>query len=135
MGDISVLYHPDFAVDVIPKNQGVKTSYMNLLLGLLGTLRKSPQSLSVTELKEAGLNFDSLNSRLEKLSLKRKKTLSNGSRVQQLEEHFKSLELTLSDLKVELDKERIKSDQVSSFGFIDFLVKRFFLFCFSISKY
>ncbi|KAL0843222.1 hypothetical protein Bca101_016467 [Brassica carinata] len=131
VGDISA-HHPDLAVDVIPKSQGVKTSYINLLLGLFGMLRKSPQSLSLTELKEAGLNFDALNSRLEELSLERKKTLSDGSRVQQFEEHVKSLELILSDLKIELDKERIKSAQVSSFGFVDLLIKRFLLSCFSI---
>ncbi|XP_018432851.2 MATH domain and coiled-coil domain-containing protein At2g42470 isoform X2 [Raphanus sativus] len=230
VGDISI-DHPDFALDVIPKNQAVRTVYMNLLLGLVETLRKSPQSLSVTELrnaqseltqlteagfkldwlnskiqelslerkkvlsdgpwvtqleehvkimelnladlkvelnkekaspvgdisahlpdfavdvipknqgvktsymKEACFNYDSLNSRLEELSLERKKTLSDGSRIQQLEEHVKNLELTLSDLKVELDKEMIKSAQVSSFDFVDFLIKRFFLSCFSISKY
>ncbi|KAL0758180.1 hypothetical protein Bca101_095848 [Brassica carinata] len=125
VGDISV-HHPDFALDVIPKNQGMKTSYMNLFLGLLvGTLRKSPQSLSVTELnnaqsvvlKEAGFNLDWLNSWLEEVSLERNKTMSDGSRVQQLEGRMKNVELTLSDLKVELDTERIKSPaKVSSFG-------------------
>ncbi|CAN7066750.1 unnamed protein product [Brassica oleracea var. botrytis] len=123
----------------------MKTSYMNLFLGLLvGTLRKSPQSLSVTELnnaqsvvlKEAGFNLDWLNSWLEEVSLERNKTMSDGSRVQQLEGRMKNVELTLSDLKVELDTERIKSPaKVSSFGLGDFLIKRFFLSCFSFSKY
>lgn len=123
---------PDCEVDFIPKNQGVKTEYMNLLIGLVGTLRKSPQSFSVTELnnaesqltvlKESGFNLDWLNSRLEEVSLERKKTMSGGSRVQQLEGRIKNMELTLSDLKVELDTERIKSaSKVSSFGLVNFL--------------
>lgn len=145
MGDIS-LHHPDFAVDVIPKNQGVKTSHMNLLLGLLRTLEKSPQSFSVTELnnaqseltelKEAGFSLDWLNSWLEEVSLERKKTMSGGSRVQLLEGRIKNMELTLSDLKVELDTERIKSAaKVSSFGLVNSFIKRFFLSCLSFSKY
>ncbi|KAF8111536.1 hypothetical protein N665_0074s0066 [Sinapis alba] len=132
---------PDCAV--IPKNQA---EHMNLLLGLVGTLRKSPQSLSVTELnnaqseltvlKEAGFNLEWLNSRLVEVSLERNKTMSYGSRVQQLEGRIKNVELTLSDLKDELDTERIKSAaKVSSFGLVDFFINRFFLFCFSFSKY
>ncbi|KAL0813151.1 hypothetical protein Bca101_069594 [Brassica carinata] len=111
--------YPDFAIDVIPKNQGVRTSYMNLLLGLVEALRKSPHSFSVTELsnteselaelKEAGFKLDWLDSRLEEISLERKKLVSDGPWVKKLEEQIKSVELTLSDLKVELDKERIKS--------------------------
>ncbi|XP_048609621.1 MATH domain and coiled-coil domain-containing protein At2g42470-like isoform X4 [Brassica napus] len=138
---------PDCEVDFILKNQGMKTEYMNLLLGLVGMLRKSPQSLSVTELnnaqseltvlKEAGFNLDWLNSRLQEVSLERNKTMSDGSRVQQLEGRMKNVELTLSDLKDELDTERIKSAAKvsSSFGLLDFFIKRFFLSCFSFSKY
>ncbi|CAN6884992.1 unnamed protein product [Brassica oleracea] len=138
---------PDCEVDFILKNQDMKTEYMNLLLGLVGMLRKSPQSLSVTELnnaqseltvlKEAGFNLDWLNSRLQEVSLERNKTMSDGSRVQQLEGRMKNVELTLSDLKDELDTERIKSAAKvsSSFGLLDFFIKRFFLSCFSFSKY
>ena len=118
--------YPDFAIDVIPKNQGVRTSYMNLLLGLVEALRKSPHSFSVTELsnteselaelKEAGFKLDWLDSRLEEISLERKKLVSDGPWVKKLEEQIKSVELTLSDLKVELDKERIKSIIVSPFS-------------------
>ncbi|CAG7872769.1 unnamed protein product, partial [Brassica rapa] len=118
VGDI-FRHHPDVALDVIPKNQGVRTAYMNLLLGLVETLRKSPQSLSVselrnaqselTELKEAGFKLDWLNSKIEELSLERKKVLSDGPWVKQLEEHVKIVELTLSDLNVELNKEKIRS--------------------------
>lgn len=99
---------------------------MNLLLGLVEALRKSPQSFSVTELsnaeselaelKEAGFKLDWLDSRLEEMSLERKKLVSDGPWVKKLEEQIKSVELTLSDLKVELDKERIKSIIVSPFS-------------------
>ncbi|XP_024009195.1 MATH domain and coiled-coil domain-containing protein At2g42465-like [Eutrema salsugineum] len=124
--------HPDLAVDVKPKNQGVKTAYMNLLLGLIETLSKSPQMLSMTELSnaqselteltESGFRLDWLKSKLEEISLERNKALSDGSWVQHLEERVKNLELPLS-----------KSAKVSPFVFIDFLVKRFFFSCFSLS--
>ena len=101
---------------------------MNLLLGLVEALRKSPQSFSVTELsnaeselaelKEAGFKLDWLDSRLEEISLERKKLVSDGPWVKKLEEQIKSVELTLSDLKVELEKERIKSIIVSPFSSI-----------------
>lgn len=91
----------------------------------------------LTVLKEAGFNLDWLNSRLQEVSLERNKTMSDGSRVQQLEGRMKNVELTLSDLKDELDTERIKSAAKvsSSFGLLDFFIKRFFLSCFSFSKY
>ncbi|KAL1187984.1 MATH domain and coiled-coil domain-containing protein [Cardamine amara subsp. amara] len=38
--------HPDIAVDFKPKNRSVKTAYMNVLLGLIETLKKPTLSLS-----------------------------------------------------------------------------------------
>ncbi|CAA7026535.1 unnamed protein product [Microthlaspi erraticum] len=131
--------HPDFALHVIAKNKGLKTAYMNLLLGLIKTLNKSPKSLSrtelsnaqskLTELTEAGFNLDWLESKLEEIHSERKKALSDGSCVQQfqLEERVKNLELALSVQKIK------SGAKVSPFELIDFLVKRFFLSCFSIS--
>uniref|UniRef100_A0A1J3FSB4 MATH domain and coiled-coil domain-containing protein n=1 Tax=Noccaea caerulescens TaxID=107243 RepID=A0A1J3FSB4_NOCCA len=90
----------------------------------------------LTELTEAGFKLDCLKSKLEEVFLERKKALSDRSWIQQLEERLKKTELTLSDLKAELDKEKIKSAaaaKVSSFQFIDYLLRRFFLSCFSIS--
>ena len=99
-------------------------------------------------LEEAGFKLDWLNSKIEELSLEcKKEPLSDGSRVRQLEDRVNNVELTLSDLKAELDREKIKSAaaaasaaaasaaKVSSFQFIDFIIKRFFLSCFSFSKY
>ncbi|KAG2309499.1 hypothetical protein Bca52824_029247 [Brassica carinata] len=101
--------HPDVAVDIRSSIREVKTAYMNLLLGLVETLDKAPQSLSeseltnaeseLSELTEAGFKLDWLRLKLEEVSLKRKKAAS--------------------------------SPRVSLFECIDFLVKRFFLSCFS----
>ncbi|VVB03113.1 unnamed protein product [Arabis nemorensis] len=111
--------HPDIAVDFRPKVIGVKTAYMNLLIGLMQTLRKSPQSFTeaelnnaqseLNELTEVGFKLDWLKIKLEEVSLERKNALADGSRVQELEERIKNLELTLSDLKVELKIEKAKS--------------------------
>ncbi|CAN7138191.1 unnamed protein product [Brassica rapa subsp. narinosa] len=101
--------HPDVAVDIRSGIKEVKTAYMNILLGLVETLDKAPQSLSETELtnaeselselEEAGFKLDWLKPKLEEFSLKRKQATS--------------------------------SPRVSPFECIDFLVKRFFLSCFS----
>ncbi|XP_024008111.1 MATH domain and coiled-coil domain-containing protein At2g42460-like, partial [Eutrema salsugineum] len=142
--------HPEFTLDLERKNQGVQLPHFKLLIGLIQTLIiKSPQSLSLielnnaqsklSELTEAGLNLEWLRSKLEEISLESKKALSDGSRVQQLEERVKNVELAMSDLKVELEKHKINSASAAaifpSFEFIDFLIKRFFLSCFSISRH
>ncbi|KAH0913657.1 hypothetical protein HID58_036978, partial [Brassica napus] len=169
----NVPYDPNHSVDFEPENQAVKTKYRNLLR-IVETLSKPPQSLSLAQLckaqsevnalEEAGFKLDWLNSKIEELSLEcKKEPLSDGSRVRQLEDRVNNVELTLWDLKVELDKEKVKSAaaaasaataaaaasaaaaaaassaaaaaKVSSFPFIDFIIKRFFLSCFSFSKY
>lgn len=134
--------HPDFGSDLLLKNKGSQRGYVKLLIGLIQTLIiKPPQSLSVIELSNAqsdlyelaagDFKLDWLKSKLEEVPLEREK-----ARVQQLEERVKNVELDLSDLKVELEKEKIKSAAIfSSFEFIDFLIKRVFLSCFSISKH
>lgn len=101
--------HPDVAVDIKSSIKEVKTAYMNILLGLIKTLDKDPQSLSETELTnaeselseltEAGFKLDWLKPKLEEVSLKRKEAAS--------------------------------SPRVSPFECIDFLVRRFFFSCFS----
>ena len=119
--------HPDVAVDIRSDIREVKTAYMNILLGLVQTLDKPPQSLSETELSnadselsvltDAGFKLDWLKSKLEEVSLKRKEPSSH--------------------LKVELDKEKIESTtaapapRVSPFECIDVLIKKFFLACFA----
>lgn len=118
--------HPDVAVDIRSDIREVKTAYMNILLGLVQTLDKPPQSLSETELSnadselseltDAGFKLDWLKSKLEEVSLKRKEPSSH--------------------LKVELDKQKIESTaapapRVSPFECIVVLIKKFFLACFA----
>ncbi|KAG7574633.1 MATH/TRAF domain [Arabidopsis suecica] len=136
--------HPDVAVDVRIKNQLLRTAYMNVLLGLIETLDRPPRSLSETELRdahielseltEAGFKVDWLKTKLEEVSLVRKDEISDGSQVEELEEHVKNLKLELdnektkssnasdrvfllekevSDLKIELDKERSAKSPIS----------------------
>ncbi|CAH2047691.1 unnamed protein product [Thlaspi arvense] len=104
--------HPGFAANFKPKSQLVKTTYMNILLGLIEALNKPPHSLSETELTnahselidltEAGFKLDWLRTKLDEVSLERKKASADGIRVQELEEEVKNL-------KAELNKEKVKS--------------------------
>jgi hypothetical protein len=52
--------HPDIAVDFKPKNQVVKTEYMNVLLSLIKTLNKPAKVLSETKLSDARSEFREL---------------------------------------------------------------------------
>ncbi|EOA36960.1 hypothetical protein CARUB_v10009896mg [Capsella rubella] len=122
--------HPGFFNDFYPKTKEVNAVYFTLFFSLIETLSKSPRSLSVTELRnaqnqltvltKAGFKLDFLKSKLNKAS--------SGCQVQNLlGEQIKNVKLTLS-------KEKIKyaaAAKVSSFGFIGFFFKKFFLPCFS----
>ncbi|CAL9237551.1 unnamed protein product [Arabidopsis halleri] len=129
--------HPDVAVNFKPKNQLLKTTYMNILLGLIVTLNKPLHSITETELNnaqsdlieltEAGFKLDWLKIKLDEVSLERKIANADGYRVQSLAEHIKnlkievnqeqinssakilSLEQKLSNLKDELNKKNAKS--------------------------
>ncbi|CAH8302700.1 unnamed protein product [Eruca vesicaria subsp. sativa] len=131
--------HPDVAVNFKLSNQLVKTTYMNLLLGLIEKLDKPQNNFTEIELSKVhselidltkvGFELDWLKKRLDEVSLE-KSGVTDGSRVQELEEHIKnlnleldtekvkyatcvakfaSLEETVSDLRVELSKEKEKS--------------------------
>ncbi|KAL0718687.1 hypothetical protein Bca4012_068010 [Brassica carinata] len=133
--------HPDVAVNFKLKNQSVKTTYMNLLLGLVEKLDKPSPSFTESELSnaqsqlidltESGFELDWLKKKLDEISLERKRGVTDGSRVQELEENIQnlsleldtekgryatcaakllSLEQTVSELRVELSKEKEKSD-------------------------
>lgn len=107
--------HPDIAVNFKLKNQFVKTTYMNILLGLIETLKQPVHSITETELNnaqsdlveltEAGFNLDWLKIKLDEVSLERKIANVDGSRVQELEEHIKNL-------KIELNQEQTNSASV-----------------------
>ncbi|KAL9302552.1 MATH domain and coiled-coil domain-containing protein [Arabidopsis thaliana] len=135
--------HPDTAVHFLPKNKLVKKAHMNTLLCLIKTLRKPPLSLSETELSnayseltkltEVGFKLDWLKSKLEKASLERKKSVSDGSQVQQLKEQVKNLELTVWDLKVELEKEKIVADKISAYDSRIKQISKYFV-CFLLPR-
>ncbi|XP_019100715.1 PREDICTED: MATH domain and coiled-coil domain-containing protein At2g42480-like [Camelina sativa] len=163
--------HPDLAYDFKPKNQVVRTEYMNVLLNLVETLYKPSQDHSETDLRnaqielselaEAGFKLDWLKSKLDEVSLKGKKSGADdvqrldervknlelvelnlkldclktkleevslekkksddadGSRVKEMEGRIDSLEAMVSDLKVELGKEKAKSSAADDFLLID----------------
>ncbi|KAF8087446.1 hypothetical protein N665_0585s0024 [Sinapis alba] len=100
--------HPDIALDFKPTKQEVKTAYMNVLLRVIKTLDKTPKSISETRLSKAsselselmsvGFKVDWLKSKLEEVSLERKKPDVDGSRVQQLEELVKHLARKLDEV-------------------------------------
>ncbi|CAF1851563.1 hypothetical protein Bca4012_031546 [Brassica carinata] len=81
-------------------------------MSCLVSLDKAPHSISDTELSnarselidltEAGFKLDWLKTKLDEVSLERKKANANVSYVLELEEHIKNL-------KVELNKEKVKS--------------------------
>ncbi|CAA7018210.1 unnamed protein product [Microthlaspi erraticum] len=115
VGSVTRLFtkHPDIAVNVRPKNQLAKTTYMNLLLGLIKTLDKPLISITDTELSNAhselieltdvaGFKLDWLKTKLDEMSLERKKANADGSRVRELEDQ-------IQNLKAELDEEKVKS--------------------------
>ncbi|KAG7570194.1 TRAF-like [Arabidopsis thaliana x Arabidopsis arenosa] len=116
--------HPDIAEDFKPKNQVVKKEYMNVLLNLVETLNKPSQNHSETELSNAesnlselmeqGFKLEWLKSKLDEVSLMRKKADAD---VQQLDERVKNLELMNLDLKTKLEEvslERKKSDDADT---------------------
>ncbi|KAL1198455.1 MATH domain and coiled-coil domain-containing protein [Cardamine amara subsp. amara] len=112
--------HPDIATNVKPKNQVVRTEYMNVLLGLVNTLNKPSKNISMNELRNAlsevieltqvGFKLDWLKTKIAKIKLgKVIFNNANGSRVQGLEERLKKLEqmgpnLNLDSLKRKLDE-------------------------------
>ncbi|CAA7032768.1 unnamed protein product [Microthlaspi erraticum] len=98
--------HPDIAVNFRPKNQLVKTTYMNVLLGLIETVDRPPHSITDSELSNvqselfdlteaAGFKLDWLKKKLNEISLERKKANADRTRVQELEKHIKKVEAGL----------------------------------------
>ncbi|KAL1198451.1 MATH domain and coiled-coil domain-containing protein [Cardamine amara subsp. amara] len=119
--------HPDIATYVKPKNQVVKTEYMNVLLGLVNTLNKPSQNISenelgkvqreLDELTEEGFELDWLKTKFNMVYWEMRKSYdADVSRVQQLEERVKNLEEMESNLKrkldeVELERKKAKADE------------------------
>lgn len=97
--------HPDIATNVKPKNQVVKTEYMNVLLGLVNTLNKPSNNISVNELRNARSELNEL-----------------------LQMGFKVDGLKTKLIKVSLERITLNGDVDKLLGFIDFLLKRFITF-------
>ncbi|EOA28673.1 hypothetical protein CARUB_v10024897mg [Capsella rubella] len=110
--------HPDLAYDFTPRNQVVRTEYMNVLLSLVETLDNpslnhsetelSNVRIELSELAEAGFKLDWLYSKLDEVSLKREKAGAD-SQVQGLDEpckddHVMKLLTLLNNLKAKLEK-------------------------------
>ncbi|CAA7031281.1 unnamed protein product [Microthlaspi erraticum] len=99
---------PDIALNLRLKNQSLKTTCMNILLGLIETMDKPPHDISETELRnaqddlieltEAGFKLDWLKTKLDEVEKKK-----SNVQVQKLEEQIKKLTL-------ELNKEKGKAD-------------------------
>ncbi|CAH8256330.1 unnamed protein product [Arabidopsis lyrata] len=116
--------HPDIANDFKLNGKGLKTAYMNIVLSLIETLCRPPLSFSESELSnidselseliEAGFKLDWLKTKLEEVSLERKKAIADNLGVQELEERVKNMELSLSDLRVELESEKAQSAAAAS---------------------
>ncbi|KAH0942915.1 hypothetical protein HID58_002552, partial [Brassica napus] len=114
--------HPDIALNFIPTSQPVKTTYMNLILGLIDKLDKPPRSFTSTELSIAGKELIDIKSWLQsklvkdkafEVSLEWKKENIDNYRIKNLNleletEKLKSaakvlsLEQTVSELRDEL---------------------------------
>ena len=107
--------HPDLASKVRSNNQNLKSTYMNVLLGLIETLCQLPENLSdddlseasaaVLYLKQVGFKMDWLEKKLQKLKERKKKMNTGKAQLQHMEEEFKILNKKCLDLKDLLDKQ------------------------------
>ncbi|CAH8343495.1 unnamed protein product [Eruca vesicaria subsp. sativa] len=108
--------HPDIASQFRPKNQHLRTAYINVLLSLIKTLCQSTQELSKEDLNDAyaslayltdaGMNLDWLEEKLEEMSEKKEKQEAGEKRMKEIEEELKDLKLKFSNLEAELEKEK-----------------------------
>ncbi|CAH8355799.1 unnamed protein product [Eruca vesicaria subsp. sativa] len=114
---------PDIASGFKPKNQVVRTAYMNVLVDLINTLNKPSKSHSETELiisqgelrelEEVGFEIDWLKLKFDNVFLERKKDDDYGSRVQQLEERVKNLE-KVDSLKRKVDEVLLEREKAKA---------------------
>ncbi|XP_056846208.1 MATH domain and coiled-coil domain-containing protein At3g58270 isoform X2 [Raphanus sativus] len=108
--------HPDIASKFRPKNEHLRTAYINVLLSLINTLCQSTQEISKDDLTDAyaslsfltkaGLNLDWLKEKLEKMSEKKEKQEAGEKRMQEIEEELKDLKQKCLNLEAELEKEK-----------------------------
>ncbi|XP_020880571.1 MATH domain and coiled-coil domain-containing protein At3g58270 isoform X2 [Arabidopsis lyrata subsp. lyrata] len=108
--------HPDIASEFSPKNQHLRSAYMNVLLSLIKTMCQSTQELSKDDLSDAdaalayltdaGLNLNWLEEKLEEVSEKKENEEAGETRVHEIEEELKELKLKCSNLEAQLGKEK-----------------------------
>lgn len=107
--------HPDFASNFRPKNRHLKSTYMNVLLGLIKTLCQLPEELSDDDLDEAsvavsyvengGFKLDWLEKMPVEVKEKKKKVETGKARLQETEEELQKLNKKCLELKAFLEKE------------------------------
>ncbi|CAH2080087.1 unnamed protein product [Thlaspi arvense] len=108
--------YPDFSSTFIFKNRHLKSTYMNLLLGIIETLCQAPQELSDADLKEAsvavsnvanvGFKVDWLDKMLKEVKEKKKKVDVGKASVEQMEEELQKYNQKCLDLKALVKKKK-----------------------------
>ncbi|KAF2617452.1 hypothetical protein F2Q68_00041733 [Brassica cretica] len=106
--------HPDFASKIRSNNQHLKSTYMNVLLGV-ETLCQLPEKLSdddfdeasaaVSYLTQVGFKVDWLEEKLEEVKEKKTKVNTGKAQLQHMEEEFKVLNKKCLELKDLVEKQ------------------------------
>ncbi|ESQ30819.1 hypothetical protein EUTSA_v10012069mg, partial [Eutrema salsugineum] len=101
-----------------PKNQFLKTTYMNVLLGLTQTMCQSPQEISMDDiadqyaalvyLTEARFQLGWLEKKLDKIKEMKEKEEACLTRLQEMEEQLQPLKQKCSALEAQIDKEKVE---------------------------
>jgi len=116
--------HPDIATKFRIKNQYLKTGYMNVLLSLIETVRRSPKEISKNDLAGAyvalesltdhGFKLDWLKKKLDQVTQKKEKEAAGETRMHEIGEELKDLKLKCSDLEAQLDKVKWKCSDLEA---------------------
>ncbi|XP_010507510.1 PREDICTED: MATH domain and coiled-coil domain-containing protein At3g58250-like [Camelina sativa] len=93
-----------------------QTGYINAILSMTETLRRSPKEIAKDELADAyallepmnecGFRLDWLEKKLDQVSKKMKKYEAGETQIQEIEQELKDLKLKCSDLEAQLEKEK-----------------------------
>ncbi|CAA7060673.1 unnamed protein product [Microthlaspi erraticum] len=114
--------HPEIALECRTKNQEMRTSYMNVLLGLIRMLEKWPQEHSEDDLsyaeatlaymKSVGFKVDWLEKKFDKVKGKRKE----GDRSCEMRQQLNDLEKKCNDLKTLVIQAKEEVSEVKNDG-------------------
>ncbi|KAL0714722.1 hypothetical protein Bca4012_021701 [Brassica carinata] len=107
--------HPDFASTVRSNNHHLKSTYINVILGLIETLCQLPEKLCDDDLDEAsaavsyltlvGFKVDWLEEKLEEVKGNKKKVNTGKAQLEHMEEEFKILNKKCLELKDLVEKQ------------------------------